>query len=331
MCGLFILTMSDELAITIRGGTGGDGTVSFHSEPRNVRGGPDGGDGGRGGDVCLRANVNLNELPTSWTGRLFAAEHGFPGRSGRKHGADAPSLTLEVPVGTFVWDAGTDELLADMDEHGKTLLAAHGGRGGKGNPHFARPTHDTPREFEHGQPGQERVIRLERVIPADVALVGPPNAGRSSILRALTGARPEVADYPFTTRRPVPGVMTLEGYKRLTLLELPGLLPGASSGAGLGAGFLRHLQRVRALVLVADASMGEAAAAAAQAALAEAHGFFPTAAALPFILVAAKADAPEAPEALAALERAFRGVKPLAVSVETGEGLEELAERLGSI
>lgn len=330
MCGLFLSRMPDQVQITVRGGRGGDGAISFHSEPRNVRGGPDGGDGGRGGDVLVRASVHVRELPAAWLGRTFSARSGEPGRGGRKHGADAPPLLLEVPVGTLVWDAASGTLLADLAEHGAEYVAARGGRGGRGNVHFATPTRDTPREAEPGRPGEERSLRLEVAIPADVVLVGPPNAGRSSILRALTGAHPEVGDYPFTTRRPVPGVLQLPDYRRLTLLELPGLLPGASRGAGLGADFLRHLRRARCLVLVADASCGEGAVGPAQAALGEVHALCPTAASLPFILVAAKADAPAAAEALPALERAF-GREPLAVSAQTGLGLEELVERLGSI
>ncbi len=234
------------------GGHGGKGSASFRREPFTPRGGPDGGDGGRGGSAILKASTEVDDLSRYKRRTRWRAEPGANGAGGRKTGRNASDLILEVPVGTIaVNDDGS--LIADLDRPGAKALVAQGGGGGRGNVHFKSSTRQAPDYAEPGHKGEEREITLDLKLIADVGLVGPPNAGKSSLLRALTAARPKVADYPFTTLDPELGVAEVDG-SRVVLADIPGLIEGAAQGAGLGQRFLRHVERTKALAYVLDGS-----------------------------------------------------------------------------
>ncbi|MGA8207730.1 MAG: GTPase ObgE [Candidatus Dormiibacterota bacterium] len=253
----------DEVVLTVSAGRGGSGSASMHREKFAPKGGPDGGDGGRGGDVIAVAESSLTSLQRYQLSRSFKAATGGAGGPSRRHGADGKSVTLAVPPGTLAWDVETGELLADLDRPGASAVLARGGRGGRGNVHFASPTHQAPRRRELGEPGAATRVRLELRLIADIGLVGLPNAGKSTLLARLTGAHPKIAAYPFTTLTPNLGVAELGDGRTLTMADVPGLIEGAHEGAGLGLAFLRHLARTRALIHVVDASLGEEAIATA--------------------------------------------------------------------
>jgi GTP-binding protein len=242
----------DRAIIFVRAGRGGDGCVGLRREKFVPRGGPDGGDGGRGGDVWIVADPGTDTLLGFTYTPHFAAEDGGPGRGGSKHGADGSDREVRVPLGTLVYDHGRGDLLADVSGAGDRLVIARGGRGGFGNEHFKTSTNQTPRTATPGEPGQQRTLRLELKLIADVGLVGRPNAGKSTLLRAVSRATPKVADYPFTTRQPHLGIAELPGARRLVVADLPGLIEGASRGAGLGLEFLRHIERTGVLVHVVE-------------------------------------------------------------------------------
>jgi GTP-binding protein len=244
----------DRVKIWVRAGDGGDGAATFRREAHVPRGGPDGGDGGRGGSVVLRVDPGLTTLLDFRFKHHFKAQPGGPGTGAKRHGKAGQDLVLPVPPGTGVLDDATGELLADLVATGQAATIARGGRGGLGNVHFATATHRTPKHAQRGEPGEERWLRLELRLIADVGLVGLPNAGKSTLLAALTAARPKIAAYPFTTLEPNLGVMDLgdEEDRRPTIADVPGLIEGASAGAGLGHAFLRHVERTRVLVHVVD-------------------------------------------------------------------------------
>jgi GTP-binding protein len=242
----------DRATIFVRAGRGGDGCVSLRREKFVPRGGPDGGDGGRGGDVWIVADRGTDTLLGFTYTPHFAAEDGGPGRGSSKHGADGRDREIGVPLGTLVYDHKSGELLADVSRADERLIIAHGGRGGFGNEHFKTSTNQTPRNATPGGAGEERTLRLELKLIADVGLVGRPNAGKSTLLRAVSRATPKVAEYPFTTRQPHLGIAELPGGRRLVVADLPGLIEGASHGAGLGLEFLRHIERTGVLVHVVE-------------------------------------------------------------------------------
>lgn len=242
----------DKATITVKGGDGGNGCCSFHREKFIPRGGPDGGDGGGGGNVILEAAESEQSLAALIYNRRYAARNGPPGKGANMHGRKAPDVILKVPVGTVVTDNRTGEAVADMDVSGKQVIVARGGRGGRGNPRFATSTNRAPREWEPGEPGEERELFLELKTIADVGLVGYPNAGKSTLIRALSAARPKVAPYPFTTLHPVVGVIEYPDYGRLTVADIPGLIDGAHDNVGLGHSFLRHIERTVVLAFVLD-------------------------------------------------------------------------------
>jgi GTP-binding protein len=248
MSGLFV----DRATIFVRSGKGGDGCLSFRREKFVPKGGPDGGDGGDGGDVILRGDDGLTTLLPLTPRPHYRAKNGQQGTGKSMHGADGADRLVNVPPGTLVYEADTGELLADITEPGQTFVAAPGGRGGFGNEHFKSPTNQTPREVTPGEPWVERTLRLELRLIADVGLVGLPNAGKSTMLRAVSRARPKVADYPFTTLSPHLGIAQLPGDRRLVFADIPGLIEGAAEGAGLGHDFLRHVERTRLIVHVVD-------------------------------------------------------------------------------
>lgn len=248
----------DRARIWVKAGDGGNGSASFRREKYVPRGGPDGGDGGNGGSVHLRAKPNLTSLlPFQFTSR-FKAEPGGPGRSQQRHGKTGSDVYVDLPPGTVVWNDETDEMLADLTEPGEVVTIARGGRGGLGNVHFKSSTRQAPRIAELGEPGEEFWLRLELQMIADVGLVGLPNAGKSTLLAAVSAAKPKIADYPFTTLQPQLGVVTVGGVDGQTfvLADIPGLIEGAAEGVGLGLEFLRHVRRTKLLVHVLDASGG---------------------------------------------------------------------------
>jgi GTPase len=245
----------DRARITVQAGRGGDGGLSFRREKFVPKGGPDGGDGGRGGDVVLIADPDLRDLSSLGSNRAFTAGRGEPGRGSGKHGADGADVALHVPVGTQVFTE--DQIVADLAAPGARVVVARGGTGGRGNRHFATPTRQTPRFAETGLPGDESELELRLKLLADAALVGLPNAGKSSLLRRISNAQPKVADYPFTTLQPVLGTVESPDGRQLTVADVPGLIEGASKGVGLGHEFLAHLERARLLLHVIDAAAGD--------------------------------------------------------------------------
>lgn len=248
----------DRARIRVKAGRGGDGGLSFRREKYVPRGGPDGGDGGRGGDVILVADAALRDLSPLRSRKTFAAERGGNGQRGRRHGADGDDIVIAVPVGTQVVDAETEALVADLARDSERLVVGEGGVGGRGNARFATPTRQAPRFAETGLPGSVRELELRLKLMADAACAGLPNAGKSSLLRRLSNATPKVADYPFTTLAPVLGTVDGPDGRQLTVADVPGLIEGASEGVGLGHAFLAHLERARLLLHVIDGSEGDA-------------------------------------------------------------------------
>ncbi len=242
----------DEAKIWVKAGDGGHGCISFRREKFVPKGGPDGGDGGSGGSVYFEAVENVDTL-TDFAGRHhFRAANGGGGEGANRHGADGEDLVIRVPVGTLVYDADLDILLKDLNEVGMKVCICRGGRGGKGNKAFATSTRQTPRFSTPGKAGQERNLRLELKLIADVGLVGMPNAGKSTLISRCSQARPKIADYPFTTLSPVLGIIELTDFRRFVMADIPGLIEGAHEGAGLGHEFLRHIERTRIIVHILD-------------------------------------------------------------------------------
>ena len=246
------MKLVDEAEIQVIAGSGGNGCVGFRREKFIPLGGPDGGDGGDGGSVWLVADENLNTLVDFRHQRQFRAQRGENGMGRQMYGKAGQDLVIAVPVGTVITNVETDEVIGDLTRHGERLLVARGGKGGLGNMHFKSSTNRTPRKALPGLPGEERELRMELKLLADVGLLGFPNAGKSTLIRAVSAATPKVADYPFTTLYPNLGVVSVEAYRSFVIADIPGLIEGAADGAGLGAQFLRHLQRTRLLLHLVD-------------------------------------------------------------------------------
>ncbi|WP_395771053.1 Obg family GTPase CgtA [Arenimonas sp.] len=242
----------DEAVITVTAGNGGNGCISFRREKFIPLGGPDGGDGGDGGSVWLEADENLNTLVDFRHDRYFKAQRGQNGMGRQMFGKAGEDITIKVPIGTEVVNVATDEIIGDLTVHGARMLVAQGGEGGKGNVHFKSSINRAPRKASNGTPGEEREIRLEMKLLADVGLLGFPNAGKSTFIRAVSAATPKVADYPFTTLHPNLGVVSVEIARSFVIADIPGLIEGAADGAGLGSLFLRHVQRTRLLLHLVD-------------------------------------------------------------------------------
>jgi GTP-binding protein len=242
----------DEAHIEVHAGNGGKGSVSFRREKFIPMGGPDGGDGGRGGSVRVIADRNLNTLIDYRYERIFRARSGEGGRGSQCNGRGADDVLLRVPVGTLITDRESGDVVADLAQDGQEAVLARGGRGGLGNMNFKSSTNRAPRQFTPGEPGEHRELNLELKVLADVGLLGMPNAGKSSIIRAMSSARPKVADYPFTTLQPYLGVVRIDDNRSFVMADIPGLIEGAAEGAGLGHQFLRHLSRTRLLLHVID-------------------------------------------------------------------------------
>jgi len=317
----------DQVRIVVRSGQGGAGSCSFRREKFIPQGGPDGGDGGRGGDVVLEADADYNTLIDFRHKRLFRAKNGGHGMGRNRTGASAETLLLKVPVGTMVFDEETGTILGDLTLAGQQLVVAKGGDGGRGNARFSSSTNRAPRRFEEGWPGQELSLRLELKMLADVGLVGMPNAGKSTTIAACTRARPKIADYPFTTLEPNLGVVRGDDTD-FVMADIPGLIEGAAEGAGLGHRFLRHVERTRLLLHVVDGSGFESDPIAAIGVIEqELHAYAPELAERPRWLVINKIDtlAENARADLRVQVEAEAGNRPVYfISAATGEGLRPL-------
>lgn len=324
----------DDVRIALRAGAGGDGAATFRREAHVPRGGPDGGDGGRGGSIYLRVDIGQTTLLDFRYRHQFSATAGGRGERSRRHGKAGNDLYLAVPPGTAVLDADSGALIADLVAAGQEVMVARGGRGGLGNTHFATATHQAPRHAQKGEPGEERSLRLELRLIADVGLVGLPNAGKSTLLAALTAARPKIAAYPFTTLEPNLGVMDLgiEDGRRPTIADVPGLIEGASSGAGLGHAFLRHVERTRVLLHVVDGAARDPRWDH-EVIRDELEAHDPALLTKPMLVVFNKLDLPDAIDALPAFRAALDevGARVLAVSAEAGTGLDELRRAVSEL
>ncbi|HEC23505.1 MAG TPA: GTPase ObgE [Chloroflexi bacterium] len=321
----------DEVKIYVKGGDGGAGIVAFRREKYVPFGGPAGGDGGKGGDVVLVVNPRLSTLSHFEHKRHFKAPSGRPGGNFNKTGASGEDLIVEVPPGTVVRDAETGELIADLTEPGQRVVVARGGRGGRGNARFKSSTNQAPRMAEKGEPGEERWLKLELKLLADVGIVGVPNAGKSTLLSVVSSARPKIAPYPFTTLTPNLGVVRLDD-RDIVLADIPGLVEGAHAGVGLGHSFLRHIQRTRLLIHLLDGGgedpIGDFVQINAELAL-----YDEALARKPQIVALNKIDLPQAQERWPAV-RAFveeRGLPVMAISAVTRQGVQELINRVAEM
>ena len=315
----------DRARIRAKAGRGGDGALSFRREKYVPKGGPDGGDGGPGGDVSAIADADLRDLSSLQRRRWIEAKRGGPGGGSGKHGASGESVELRVPAGTQLFE--NDRLVADLASPGARVMLVRGGAGGRGNRRFATPTRQAPRFAEVGLPGEERDLELRLKLLADAALVGLPNAGKSSLLRRISNAKPKVAEYPFTTIAPVLGTVDAPDGRQLTVADVPGLIEGASEGAGLGHEFLAHLERARMLVHVIDAADGEPAERWASIDR-ELSAYGAGLDELPQVVVLNKIDLLPAPPELGVRDERIIAVYP--VSAATGAGVEEFKRALFS-
>ena len=318
----------DEAKIEVHAGKGGDGSAHFRREKYVPRGGPDGGDGGRGGSVWARADRNINTLVEYRFARIHRAKDGARGAGSHCSGASGPDLELPVPVGTIIRDEETGHLVADLAKDGERTLIARGGQGGLGNVHFKSSVNRAPRQFTRGEAGESRRLTMELRVLADVGLLGLPNAGKSSFIRAVSSARPTVADYPFTTLNPSLGVVRV-GQSSFVVADIPGLIEGAAEGAGLGHQFLRHLARTKLLLHLVDLA-DDNPANGARAIAAELKKYDPTLGRKPRWLVFNKIDAVnDADERAEKIVRALRWKRPwFAISALTGAGCEDVAKAI---
>ena len=315
---------NDRARIHVKAGRGGDGSVSFRREKFVPKGGPDGGDGGRGGDIVVTAAAALRDLSAFRSKKRFAAARGGSGRGTRKHGADGETIQLTVPVGTQVRQAD-GPLIADLASPDVRVVLARGGAGGRGNVRFATPTRQAPRFAEIGLPGEEHELELHLKLLADAALAGLPNAGKSSLLRRISNAKPKVAEYPFTTLAPVLGTVDGPAGRQLTVADVPGLIEGASEGAGLGHEFLAHLERARLLVHVIDASETDAEQRF-RTIDSELEQYGAGLDERPQLIVLNKLDLVHEPPPFELVDERFVGV--LHISCATGDGIDELRRAL---
>jgi GTP-binding protein len=318
----------DEVRIYVKAGDGGNGCLAFRREKYVPRGGPSGGDGGRGGDVTLVASEHANTLLQFRFNPEHKAERGRHGEGSKCTGADGHSIDVKVPIGTIVYDDATGERLYDFTQDGERFLVARGGKGGRGNARFVTSTHQAPTEHEPGHPGEEKRLRLELKLLADAGLVGFPNAGKSTLISRISAARPKIADYPFTTLEPNLGVVQLPNFRSFVVADIPGLIEGAHTGAGLGIQFLRHIERTRLLVHLIDVSehTGRDPVHDFEIIMQELASFSDDLAAKPMILVASKIDAAQDPARIAAVRdlAAARGLEFHEISSATGQGIDGL-------
>jgi GTP-binding protein len=318
----------DEVIIRVKAGDGGNGCMAFRREKYVPRGGPSGGDGGRGGNVILVASTHHNTLLHFRFNPEHTAERGRHGEGSNRTGRAGRDVTAPVPIGTLAYDAETGELLHDFTEPGEEYIIATGGRGGRGNQHFATPTHQAPTHHEPGTPGDEKRIRLELKLLADVGLVGFPNAGKSTLISRISAAKPKIADYPFTTLEPNLGVVRADGDHTFVVADIPGIIEGAHEGHGLGIQFLRHVERTRLLLHLVDVSemSGREPKDDFDIILSELASFSEELAAKPMFVVATKLDAAQDTKRVQSLQRKAkrRGMPFFRISAVTGKGLPEL-------
>ena len=332
---------ADRAKIFIRSGKGGDGHVSFRRELYVPNGGPDGGDGGRGGDVIFEVDEGLNTLQDYRHRKKFVAKDGEPGGKRRCHGSDAADIVLKVPEGTVIKEADSDKVIADMSGENRRQIVLKGGRGGLGNQHFATATMQIPKYAQPGQPAQELWIKLELKVIADVGLIGFPNVGKSTLLSRVTNAQPKIANYHFTTLNPNLGVVDIEGAKGFVIADIPGLIEGASSGVGLGHEFLRHIERTKLMIHVVDAagSEGRDPVDDIHKINKELEAYNPEIAARPQVIAANKTDLIYAgdEDPVERLKKVFepKGIRVFPISGVTGQGMKELlyyvSEQLGRL
>ena len=332
----------DQIKIYARAGKGGDGSMHFHRGKFRPKGGPDGGDGGRGGDVILRVDPSTNSLRNYFFNGKLLAEDGNGGRDNQKTGRSGEDGIYRVPPGLSIsriverFNEETGEVeevfepFADLTEIGQDFVLCKGGKGGRGNVHFKSSTHQAPREFEEGAPGQEGRFHFELRSIADVGLVGLPNAGKSTLLTRMSAARPKIANYPFTTLQPMVGVIEFGNFRRGTMADIPGLIEGASQNIGLGHDFLRHIMRCRSLIFVVDAagSEGRDPVADIETLRTEVKLYSSELAKRHWFIVANKIDLPDADENIARLKDRFKRIKLIAISADNGEGVDELKDYL---
>ncbi|HEV8619025.1 MAG TPA: GTPase ObgE [Candidatus Udaeobacter sp.] len=338
----------DRIKVFAQAGNGGRGCVSFRREKFVPKGGPDGGDGGRGGDVVLRADRHIDNLSRLFYEPIIKAKNGGHGMGKKMHGRSAPPKIVKVPVGTIVWEAelrtsnetadqcgirdsrAAIQPVVDLIRDGQEFVLCHGGAGGKGNVHFKSSRNRAPRQYTEGDEGEQSHFLLELRTIADAALVGYPNAGKSTLLRKISAARPKVAAYPFTTLHPIIGVVEFPGYRRATIADIPGLIEGAHRGLGLGHEFLRHITRCHILLFVVDVagSEGRNPTEDLQNLRREIDLYDPVLSKRPWCIIANKMDLPGARENLEALKNRFSTVEIAALSAQTGEGLEDLRVKL---
>ena len=320
----------DEVTINVAAGHGGPGAVSFRREKYEPRGGPDGGNGGRGGDILVIGDASLNTLLDYRYLKKYEARNGNPGSGSRSSGRDGESITLRLPLGTVIKDSITNEILFDVMEPNAPLLLCKGGRGGKGNAHFATSTRQAPRFSQTGEPGEAKELKLELKLLADVGIIGLPNVGKSSLISAISNARPRIADYPFTTLVPNLGVVGIDEFRSFVVADIPGLIPGAHQGKGLGTRFLKHIERTRLLVHMLDLSTGNDLENDYQQIREELGKFNPELTRKDELIVFNKKDAEADPNIRQKLEKKLmkEGKVFLTISVATRENLKELLNQL---
>ena len=324
----------DRAKIRVQGGNGGNGVTAFRREKFVPRGGPSGGDGGRGGDAWIVADASLNTLLHLRYNPLHIAGRGLHGEGSNRSGHAGEDIEVRVPVGTQILDAATGELVHDLATDGARWLAARGGRGGFGNAHFATSTNRAPRYHQSGSEGEERELQLELKLLADVGLVGFPNAGKSTFISTVSAAKPKIADYPFTTLEPNLGVVDLGDFRTFVIADIPGLIEGAHQGAGLGDRFLKHIERTKVLLHLVDVSSasGRDAVSDYETVNRELAAYNPALAARPQFVVATKLDALQEPERIESLQRQAEkdGREFYAISSATGKGVKQLVDAVAA-
>ena len=328
-----IVKFVDYVKIRVRSGRGGSGCVSFRREKFIPRGGPDGGDGGRGGDVIVRADHRLQTLLDHRYRKEYRAMNGQPGMGRKMHGRDGDDMIISVPVGTVISDADTGEVIADLNSDGMEVVVARGGKGGRGNVHFATPVRQAPRYAQPGMEGEERTLVLELKLLADVGIIGLPNAGKSTLISAISAARPKIADYPFTTLVPNLGVVKYGDFRSFVVADIPGLIGGAHRGAGLGFAFLRHVERTRLLVHLVDVSGMTAGDVVDNfnTVNEELQKYSPSLLERPQVVAASKTDAAD-PERLQRLREycKMNSIELIEISAATGRGTDILVREVAA-